>query len=152
MPGLSSIPVSPVDHASTGEAPLSARGPAGPPPGAGSSAHTVIPPSHDRPWRAEVAVLPRAVVEGDRVRLTGVRDFDYRSVDDFTVRYIEREVSLAHLTSVDLFISYWWPGPIAHTFVSFNFDNAPPVCISIEARLEEGRPSRRSRGCSSSSS
>jgi hypothetical protein len=97
-----------------------------------------IPPSHDRPWRPEVAVLPRAVIDGDRVRITGVRDFDYRSVDDFTVRYVDREVSLAHLTSLDLFISYWTPGPIAHTFVSFNFDNAPPVCISIEARLEEG--------------
>jgi hypothetical protein len=100
--------------------------------------YIVIPPSNDRPWRAEVAVLPRAVVDGDRVRLTGVRDFDYRSADDFTVRYVEREVSLAHLTSVDLFISYWWPGPVGHTFVSFNFDNAPPVCISIETRPEEG--------------
>ena len=97
-----------------------------------------IPPSHDRPWRAEVAVLPRAVLDGDRVRLTGVRDFDYRRVDDFTVRYIDREVALAHLTSLDLFISYWTPGPVAHTFVSFNFDNAPPVSISIETRPEVG--------------
>jgi len=100
--------------------------------------YILIPPSHDREWRAEVAVMPRAIVDGDRVRITGVRDFDYRSRDDFTVRYIDREVSLAHLTSVDLFISYWWPGPVAHTFVSFNFDNAPPVCISIETRPEEG--------------
>ena len=97
-----------------------------------------IPPSQDRPWRAEVAVLPRAVIDGDRVRITGVRDFDYRSVDDLTVRYIDREVSLAHLTSLDLFISYWTPGPVAHTFVSFNFDNAPPVSISIETRPEVG--------------
>src|SRR5262249_34714978 len=90
------------------------------------------------PWRAEVAVLSRAAVDGDHVRITNVRDFDFRSVDDFTVRHVEREVSLAHLTSLDLFISYWWPGPVGHTFVSFNFDNAPPVCISIETRPEEG--------------
>src|SRR5690606_39569218 len=63
---------------------------------------------------------------------------DYRSLDDFTVRYEEREVSLSHLTSVDLFLSYWQVGPVAHTFVSFNFDNALPVCISIETRPEEG--------------
>ncbi|HKB01883.1 MAG TPA: DUF4105 domain-containing protein [Gemmataceae bacterium] len=99
---------------------------------------TSIPPSHDREWRPEVAVLPRAEINGDRVRITGVRDFDFRSTDDFTVRYIDREVSLAHLTSLDLFISYWMPGPVAHTFVSFNFDNAPPVCISIETRPEVG--------------
>jgi hypothetical protein len=97
-----------------------------------------IPPSLDRQWRADVAVLPRAEIDGDRVRITGVRNFDYRSNDDFTVRYIDREVALSHLTSLDLFISYWWPGPIGHTFVSFNFDNAPPVCISIETRPEEG--------------
>jgi hypothetical protein len=101
--------------------------------------YAAIPPSNDRPWRTEVAVLPRAVIDGDRVRITGVRDFDFRSRDDFTVRYINREVSLSHLTSLDFFISYWMPGPVAHTFVSFNFDNAPPVCISIETRPEEGQ-------------
>ena len=41
------------------------------------------------------------------------------------------------ITSVDYFISYWQPGPVAHTFLSFNLKNAPPVCISIEARYEE---------------
>jgi hypothetical protein len=98
-----------------------------------------IPPSHDRPWRPEVAVLPRAVMDGDRVRLTGFRNFAYRSVDDFDARYEEREVSLAHLVSVDLFVSYWKVGPVAHTFVSFGFDDGtPPVCVSIECRPEVG--------------
>jgi hypothetical protein len=98
-----------------------------------------IPPSHDRPWRREVAVLPRAVLDGDRVRLTGFRNFRYRSEGDFDVRYEQREISLAHLISVDLFVSYWKIGPVAHTFVSFNFDDGtPPVCVSIEARPEVG--------------
>ena len=82
--------------------------------------------------------LPRAIIDGERVRFTGFRNFDYRSTDDFTVRWEEREVSLAHLTSVDLFISYWSVGPVGHTFVSFSFDNAPPVCISIETKPELG--------------
>jgi hypothetical protein len=98
-----------------------------------------IPASHDRPWRPEVAVLPRAVIDGDRVRLTGFRNFTYRREDDFDVRYEQREVSLAHLVSVDLFISYWKIGPVAHTFVSFNFnDGTFPVCVSIETRPEVG--------------
>lgn len=97
-----------------------------------------IQPSHDRPWRPEVAVMPRAIVDGDRVRITGVRDFSYRSADDMSIRYVEREVSLSHLTGVDFYISYWWLGPVAHTFLSFNFDNAPPVSISIETRPEVG--------------
>ncbi|HYB40843.1 MAG TPA: DUF4105 domain-containing protein, partial [Candidatus Methylomirabilis sp.] len=100
--------------------------------------YLAIPPSHDRPWRTEVAVLPRATIDGDRVHITGVRDFDYRSRDDFTVRYVERTVLLSHLTGVDFFISYWVPGPVGHTFLSFLFDNAPPLAISIEARPEVG--------------
>jgi Domain of unknown function (DUF4105) len=95
-----------------------------------------IKPSHDRDWRQDVAVMPRATVDGDRVRITGVRDFDYRSRDDFTVRYKEREVSLSHLVALDFFIAYWMPGPVGHTFVSFVFDNAPPLNISIETRPE----------------
>jgi hypothetical protein len=98
-----------------------------------------IPPSNDRPWRPEVAVLPRAIIDGDRVRLTGFRHFTYRSRDDFDIRYEEREVSIAHVVSLDLFISYWHIGPVAHTFVSFNFDDGTlPVCISIETRPEIG--------------
>ncbi len=97
-----------------------------------------IPPSHDRPWRPEVAVMPRAIIDGDRVRLTGVRNFDYRSRNDFTVRYEEREVLLSHLTALDFYVSYWSEGLVGHTFLSFIFDNAPPLSISIETRPEVG--------------
>lgn len=98
-----------------------------------------IKPSHDRPWRPEVAVMPRAFIDGDRVRITGVRNFEYRSRDDFTVRYEEREVYLSHLNSLDFYVSYFWPdSPVAHTFVSFGFDNAPPISVSIETRPEIG--------------
>jgi hypothetical protein len=83
--------------------------------------------------------MPRAVIDGDNVRISGFRNFDYRSTEDFDRRYESREVSLAHLASLDLYISYWTPGVVAHTFVSFGFDNAPPVCISIEARPEKGK-------------
>ena len=69
-----------------------------------------IAPSHDRPWRPEVAVMPRAIIDGDRVRITGVRDFDYRSRNDFTVRYEDREVQLSHLTGLDFYVSYWSEG------------------------------------------
>jgi len=97
-----------------------------------------ISPSHDREWRPEVAVMPRAFIDGDRVRITGVRNFDYRSRDDFDVHYEERIVQLSHLTGLDFFVSYWSEGFVAHTFVSFIFDNAPPLSISIETRPEVG--------------
>jgi len=97
-----------------------------------------IPPSHDRAWRPEVAVMPRAYIDGDRVRITGVRNFDYVSRNDFTVRYEEREVLLSHLSGIDFYVSYWSEGLVGHTFLSFMFDNAPPLSISIETRPEVG--------------
>ncbi len=97
-----------------------------------------IRPSHDREWRPEVAVMPRAFIDGDRVRITGVRNFDYRTRNDFTVRYEEREVQLSHLVALDFYVSYFTEGPVGHTFVSFIFDNAPPLSISIETRPEVG--------------
>ena len=97
-----------------------------------------ISPSHDREWRPEVAVMPRAFIDSDRVRITGVRNFDYVNRNDFTMRWEEREVLLSHLIALDFYVSYFSEGPVGHTFLSFIFDNAPPLSISIETRPEVG--------------
>lgn len=105
---------------------------------------STLEPSNNREWREDVAEIAQAeFLDDDTVRIINFRNFDYRNLDDFTVNYEERIVQLSHLTSVDYFISYWGLGPtehtpVAHTFLSFNFDNAPPVSISIEARYEIG--------------
>jgi len=98
-----------------------------------------IHPSLNRPWQPEVAVMPRVSIDGDSIHITGVRNFDYRSADDFTKRYEEREYRLSQLRSVDFFLSYWHVGPVGHTFLSFNFENQAPLSISIETRPEVGQ-------------
>ena len=45
---------------------------------------------------------------------------------------------LSHLTGLDFYVSYWSEGPVGHTFLSFIFDDAPPLSISIETRPEVG--------------
>jgi hypothetical protein len=97
-----------------------------------------IQPSHERPWKPDVAVMPRAVIEGDRLRITGFRNFRYRGAEDFEPIREERVYDLSKLSHVDFFISYWKPGPVGHTFVSFDFEDAEPLCISIEVRPEIG--------------
>lgn len=101
---------------------------------------TSLRPQNDRDWSPDVAVTPRATIEGDRVRIAGVRNFDYRSRDEFTERWETREVLLSKLSGVDYLVSHWTarPGLMAHTFLSFVFEDAPPVCISVEARRERG--------------
>jgi len=95
-------------------------------------------PSHERDWRLDMEVMPEVVIDGDVLVVRGVRNFEYRAADEFDVRYEEREMRLSGLQAVDFFVAYWKPGPVAHTFVSFVFEDEPPLCVSIEARLEEG--------------
>ena len=47
-------------------------------------------------------------------------------------------MQLSHLIALDFYVSYWREGLVGHTFLSFIFDNAPPLSISIETRPEVG--------------
>jgi hypothetical protein len=95
-------------------------------------------PSNTRHWQAPGERLARADINGNRVIIHNVRNFDYRSVTNFTERWETRGYDLDHLTGVDFYLNHWGSPYIAHTMMSFIFDNAPPLCISIEARYEVG--------------
>ena len=68
-------------------------------------------PRHDRDWHASVAVLPRAVREGDVITIENVRNFEYRSLEEFTPRYEVRTYHLANLKGVDV-IFFVWSNPL----------------------------------------
>ena len=95
-------------------------------------------PSHDRIWADDVARLLRAEVEGSRVTLHNVRNFEWRSEDDYTARWETREYDLDRVASADLFLSYWMGPQIAHTLISFGFDDGRQVVFSLEIRKERG--------------
>jgi hypothetical protein len=98
---------------------------------------TTIRPSNERPWQPEVAVLADAAVDGERVTIRNVRNFDYRTETDFTPRYEDRTFDLRRLDRVDLVAVYWMGPAIAHLFLTFGFGD-DHVAISIEARKERG--------------
>ena len=97
-----------------------------------------IAPSNDRHWEPESAVLSYATIEGNRITLHNIRNFDYRTETDFTPAYYDRTFDLQQLRSVDLFAVYWMGPAIAHIFLSFGFTDNSHVAISIEARKERG--------------
>jgi hypothetical protein len=97
-----------------------------------------IAPSNHRDWQPDVAVLPWAEQDGDRVIVHDVRNNDYRTERDYTVRHEDRRFSLAALRTMDLFLSYWGSPLIAHTIVSFGFDDGQYLAVSIETRKEKG--------------
>jgi hypothetical protein len=96
-----------------------------------------IEPSNQRDWQTEVAVLPYATQDGDLVTLHNVRNFDYRTEQDFTARYDDRTFDLRQLDAVDLLAVYWAGDAIAHIMVSFGFGD-DHVAFSIETRKEKG--------------
>ena len=96
-------------------------------------------PSNDRDWQSEVAVLPYATLDGDRVTVHNIRNFDYRTETDFTPAYYDRSFDLRRLDRVDLVASYWMGPAIAHLFVTFGFGD-DHLAISIEVRKDRTRP------------
>src|SRR6516225_2273700 len=102
------------------------------------AAWSTIKPSNDREWEPENAVLAYATIDGDRITLHNIRNFDYRTETDFTPLYYDRSFDLRQLSSVDLLASYWMGPAIAHVFLSFGFTDGTHVAISIEARRERG--------------
>ncbi len=97
-----------------------------------------LQPSNDRDWQPDVAVLPYADINGNRILLHNIRNCDYRTEHDFDVRRYDKTFDLAALRAVDLFMVYWGSPNIAHTMVSFVFEGGDFLCFSIEARKEKG--------------
>lgn len=97
-----------------------------------------IQPSNDRNWQPEVAVLAKADLDGDRVTIHNIRNFDYRTEFDFTPHYYDKTFDLAKLDGLDLVASYWMGDAIAHLMVSFGFGEDDHLAISIETRKEQG--------------
>jgi hypothetical protein len=97
---------------------------------------STITPSNAREWQPDVAVLPSATVDGDRVTLYNIRNFEYRTATDFTPRYYDKTFDLRRLDSADLISSYWAGEAIAHLFGSFGFGGQEYVAISAEIRKE----------------
>ena len=80
-----------------------------------------IPPSNNRDWQPDVAVLPYATFNGNKVTIHNIRNCDYRTETDFTVSHYDRTFDLTKLNSADLFLVYWGSPYIAHTMFSFGF-------------------------------
>ena len=79
-----------------------------------------------------------ATIDGAQLTIENVRNFEYRSDTDFSERWETRHYDLDELRGIDLSLVVWGPTLIAHTIVSWEFENGPPLAISIETREEKG--------------
>ena len=105
-----------------------------------------LSPSNTRDWRPDSATLPFAEIGGSSVTIRNIRDCDYRTEKDYTVRYYDRTFDLNSLRTMDLFLVDWGAPQIAHTMLSFGFGGGKYLCISIETRRKKGEEYSSVRG------
>jgi Domain of unknown function (DUF4105) len=95
-------------------------------------------PSLERPWSPDQSVLPSAVIDGDTITISNVRNFTYTDKDTYTPHYETRTYSLNELETVDYIVEQFGGVGAAHTFLSFGFKGGEYVAISAEIRKEIG--------------
>jgi hypothetical protein len=95
-----------------------------------------LSPDNNREWRPEVARLPGAQIDGNKITVTNVRNFSYREDEEFDVNWETRSLDLDQLVGVDLFLNFWGPEHIAHTIASWRFADGSHIAVSIETRKE----------------
>ncbi len=105
-----------------------------------------LKPSNDRDWQPNVAQLPSAEIHGDTLVVHNLRNFDYRSETDFTPRWETRRYDLSKLRGLDLHVIYWGSPSIAHTILSWEFEDGQRLAASIETRSKVGQSYSAVRG------
>lgn len=100
-----------------------------------------ITPEQQRDWVPEVSqriTYKRDPNNPNLITLTNVRNFDWHTEDDATARWETRTIDMSKLSGVDVANSYWMGPLIAHTLVSFRFEDDRPLAFSFEIRKEKG--------------
>ena len=93
-------------------------------------------PAEDRDWAFDVAHGVQAQVEGDLVKLSNVRNFEWIDASTANESWEERNFDVSKLQSVDMFTSVWDHPSIAHLLVGFGFSDGQRVVFSLETRKE----------------
>jgi len=98
-----------------------------------------IPASNTRDWRPEVAELPWATIGTNYAIIYNIRNFDYTTTTNFTIRYDNHEYNMDDIQGVDLALSYFGDTKaVGHTMLSFRFKDMDPLCLSVEVRRQAG--------------
>jgi hypothetical protein len=104
----------------------------------------LVRPSNDRVWEYGMTTLPDISISGGTVSVRNLRDFDWSADGPVSSNYVDRTFALERITRV-WFIEEPFTVPpfngfegVAHTYFVFDFQDQPPVAISVEARRERG--------------
>lgn len=98
-----------------------------------------LQPTNVAGWQPDLVTLPYADIAGNQIAIHNIRNCDYRTETDYTVRHYDKTFDLDALRTTDLYLVTWGSSNIAHTMISFGFTNGDHVCFSIEVRYKNGQ-------------
>ena len=85
------------------------------------------------------ALLPSAAIDRDRVTVHNIRRCVYYTTQDYVVDHHDKTFDLGKLSTVDFIVVPFAQIPVlAHTMLSFGFDDGDYLAVSVEVRKEEG--------------
>lgn len=103
--------------------------------------YELIPGPQPEQWQTPWAKEPQFSFSADGHLLTiaNVRDFEYRTVTDYTPRYRTETYDLRTITGAD-YAACHWDGmtAVCHTMLSFAFADGRHLVVSAETRLPVG--------------
>lgn len=95
-----------------------------------------LEPTHERDWADDLARITTGTLDGDRVTLDNVRNFEWHAREEYDIGWETRHYDLRQLRSVDLITSQWGMPGIAHILVSFGFEDGEFITFTVEIRRE----------------
>jgi hypothetical protein len=98
----------------------------------------IDPPINNRAWVPEQMFIPLISINKNQITIKNFRNCRYRSNTDFDVHWETKIFDLEKLAGVDFIVEPFadWRG-LAHTFLTFSFDDGEHVAISVEIRREQ---------------
>lgn len=92
-------------------------------------------PSNNHVWVPSHKILARAEINGSLVKIFNIRNFQYRTKDDFDVHYYDKTFDLQKIKEVQLgVVPFSKFKHIAHLLTVFEFENGDSVVFSVERR------------------
>ena len=97
-------------------------------------------PSNKRAWVNDNKFTASISWNEDEVTIQNVRDFNWRTTRDYDERWIEMVVKPSTVKNIWFVLEYFDPihRQLAHTILSFEFEDGTFLACSIEARREKG--------------
>ena len=97
-------------------------------------------PSNDRSWVNDNQRLATVEITGDKALIKNVRDFNWRTTKDYDERWVDVTIDLNEVRKIWFVLEYFSPErkEMAHTILSYEFEDGRRLACSIEVRRKEG--------------